>query len=73
MAQTKITTEVSGRVCAIHHEVGASIGSGDDIAMVEAMKMEIPVSSEKGGTVVELLVAVDDMVEEGQVIAIVES
>jgi biotin carboxyl carrier protein len=41
MPEIKIVTEVAGRVCALPVEVGGSIGDGDDIAFVEAMKMEI--------------------------------
>jgi len=37
------------------------------------MKMEIPVAAPEDGTVVEILVAVDDMVEEGDEIAIIET
>lgn len=41
--------------------------------IVESMKMEIPVCSEEGGTVVELLVAEGDAVEDGQVVAILKT
>ena len=44
----------------------------DSVMVVESMKMEIPVVSEEGGTVVELRVAEGDAVEDGQVVAIVE-
>jgi biotin carboxyl carrier protein len=37
------------------------------------MKMEIPVCSEEGGTVIELLVAEGDAVEDGQLVAILKS
>ena len=50
MPDIKIVTEVAGRVCALPVEVGASIGEGDDIAFVEAMKMEIPVAAPAAGT-----------------------
>ena len=41
MPEIKIVTEVAGRVCALASEPGASVGDGDEIAFVEAMKMEI--------------------------------
>jgi biotin carboxyl carrier protein len=69
----KIVTEVAGRVCALSVEVGASLRDGDDIALVEAMKMEIPVASPAAGKLKSLLVKLDDMVAEGQVLAIVET
>jgi biotin carboxyl carrier protein len=53
--------------------VGASVGDGDDIAFVEAMKMEIPVASTAAGKLKSVLVAIDDVVAEGQVVAIIET
>jgi biotin carboxyl carrier protein len=73
MPEIKIVTEVAGRVCALPVEVGGRIGNGDDIAFVEAMKMEIPVASPATGTLKSILVNIDDVVAEGQVVAIVET
>jgi biotin carboxyl carrier protein len=73
MPEIRIVTEVAGRVCALAAEVGASVGEGDDIAFVEAMKMEIPVASPAAGKLKSLLVKIDDVVAEGQVLAIVET
>jgi biotin carboxyl carrier protein len=73
MRDIKIVTEVAGRVCALPVEVGASVGDGDDIAFVEAMKMEIPVASPVAGRLKSILVGIDDVVAEGQVVAIVET
>ncbi len=73
MPEIRIVTEVAGRVCALPVEVGASVGDGDDIAFVEAMKMEIPVASPGAGKLKSLLVKIDDVVAEGQVVAIVET
>jgi biotin carboxyl carrier protein len=73
MAEERIVTEVAGRVCAIPAEIGARVGAGEDIVLVEAMKMEIGAASEKGGTVKSILVKLGEMVEEGQVVAIIET
>jgi len=73
MPDITIITEVAGRVCAIHVEAGASIADGDEVAFVEAMKMEIPVTSTTAGKIKVFLVKLDDMIAEGQVVAIVES
>ena len=73
MPEIKIVTEVAGRVCALAVENGASVGDGDEIAFVEAMKMEIPVASPAAGRLKSILVAIDDVVAEGQVVAIVET
>jgi biotin carboxyl carrier protein len=73
MPEIRIVTEVAGRVCALPVEAGATVGEGDDIAFVEAMKMEIPVASPAAGKLKSLLVKIDDIVAEGQAIAIVET
>ncbi|MBV8850617.1 MAG: acetyl-CoA carboxylase biotin carboxyl carrier protein subunit [Methylobacteriaceae bacterium] len=73
MAEERIVTEVAGRVCAIPVEPGAKVGAGEDVVLVEAMKMEIGASSEKGGVVKSILVKLNEMVEEGQAVAIVET
>jgi biotin carboxyl carrier protein len=73
MPDIKIVTEVAGRVCTLPVQVGTSVGEGDDIAFVEAMKMEIPVASPAPGKVKSILVELDDVVAEGQVIVILET
>jgi biotin carboxyl carrier protein len=73
MADIKITTEVAGRICALPLSEGSTINNGDEIAFVEAMKMEIPVPSTASGTLKSLLVKIDDVVAEDQVVAIVEA
>jgi biotin carboxyl carrier protein len=73
MPDIKVVTEVAGRVCALPVEAGNSIGNGDEIAFVEAMKMEIPVTSTAAGKIKSILVNIDDVIAEGQAIAIVET
>jgi biotin carboxyl carrier protein len=73
MPEIKIVTEVAGRVCALPVQAGASVGDGDDIAFIEAMKMEIPVASPAAGKLTSILVKLDEVVAEGQVLAILET
>ena len=73
MPDIKIVTDVAGRVCALPVDAGSSIGDGDEIAFVEAMKMEIPVTSTAAGKIKAILVKLDDMIAEGQAVAIVET
>lgn len=73
MPEIKIVTEVAGRVCATPVQVGGTLVDGDDVVVVEAMKMEIPVPSPASGTLKSLLVEIDDLVAEDQAIAIVAS
>ncbi len=73
MPDIKIVTEVAGRVCGLPVQAGGSVGEGDDVAFVEAMKMEIPVASPAAGKIKSILVSLDDVVAEGQILAIVET
>jgi biotin carboxyl carrier protein len=73
MPDIKIVTEVAGRVCALPVEIGGSVGDGDDIIFVEAMKMEIPVAAPAAGKLKSILVSLDDVVAERQVLAILET
>ncbi len=73
MPEIKIVTEVAGRVCAIPVEAGSSIGDGDEVAFVEAMKMEIPVTSPAAGKIKSILVKIDDVVAEGQTLAVLDT
>ena len=73
VAEIHITTEVAGRVCAIAASAEASINNGDDVVLVEAMKMEIPVPAPAAGKITSILVSVDDIVAEGQTIAILQT
>ena len=67
MPEIKIVTEVAGRICALPVEIGRSIGDGEDIVFVE-----IPVAAPAAGRLKSILVNIDDVVAEGQVLAIME-
>jgi biotin carboxyl carrier protein len=73
MPEIRIITEVAGRVCALPVRAGDSVGEGDELVFVEAMKMEIPVASPADGTLKSIHVSLDDVVAEGQLLAIVET
>ena len=64
----EIVSPMPGSVVAVGVEDGSTVGSGDVVVTVEAMKMEHALSSPVGGTV-ELLVAVGDQVKVGQPLA----
>jgi biotin carboxyl carrier protein len=70
MPELEITTEVAGRVCALAAQAGSRVAQGEDVVVVEAMKMEIPAASPAAGTIKSIAVKLDDIVGEGQVVAI---
>ena len=73
MPEIKIVTDVAGRVCALPLNAGDAVSDGDEIAFVEAMKMEIPVNVTADGKIKAVLVQIDDVLTEGQVVAIIET
>ncbi len=72
MSGYELRSEVTGSVWKVLAEVGDQVAGGDVVMIIESMKMEIPVIVEDAGRVVEILVAKDDSVSEGQVVAIVD-
>jgi biotin carboxyl carrier protein len=50
---------------------GDSVGDGDTLVILESMKMEIPVLAESAGTLSELRVEEGQVVQEGDVIAVI--
>ena len=68
----QVKAGAAGKVFSIDASVGQAVKAGDAVVTVEAMKMEIPVITEDGGIVKEILVKEKDPVAEGQVVAILE-
>lgn len=70
MAQLK--ANMAGNVWKIVVNEGDSVSAGEDVVILESMKMEIPIASETSGTVKEIKVNEGDFVNEGDVIAEIE-
>lgn len=64
-----VTASVPGKVFKVEASAGQSVKAGDNIVILEAMKMEIPVVAPQDGTVASINVAVGDAVENGDVLA----
>jgi urea carboxylase len=67
-----VASPVTGSVWAIPASVGERVAIGDDLVVVEAMKMEIAVEADEAGTLRELLCTQGMAVKAGQVLAIVQ-
>jgi biotin carboxyl carrier protein len=63
-----ITAEMVANVLSVDVPVGATVQPGDSVALLESMKMEIPVVVEIGGVVSAVKVSVGDVVQEGDVL-----
>ncbi|MBP6763352.1 MAG: acetyl-CoA carboxylase biotin carboxyl carrier protein subunit [Rubrivivax sp.] len=61
-----VQSEVTGTVWKLEVQVGDAVGAEQTLLIVESMKMEIPVSAPRAGTVRALLVTEGEAVTEGQ-------
>ena len=68
----EVISPMAGKIFKIEVKVGDQLEEGDEVVILEAMKMEMPVVSPCDGTVKEIKVAVGDAVESDTVIAVIE-
>jgi biotin carboxyl carrier protein len=68
----EIRAEMVANVWKVVVTPGQRVDDGDTLVILESMKMEIPVLAEGAGTVSALRVAEGDVVQEGDLIAVVE-
>ena len=67
-----VTTPVAGQLIARLVQEGDAVAADTEVAIVEAMKMHIPVSAERAGRVAKWLVGEKTMVAEGQALLLLE-
>lgn len=69
---TRIEAQIAGTVWKIEVAVGDAVEEGDTVAILESMKMEMPVEAEDEGTVAEILVSEGQAVQEGDPLVVLE-
>jgi acetyl-CoA/propionyl-CoA carboxylase biotin carboxyl carrier protein len=62
---------MQGTIVKVLVEVGATVETGQPLLVLEAMKMENNINSERAGTVQEIKVAPGDAVSSGDVLAVI--
>jgi len=67
-----VEAHITGTVWKVECEVGQAIADGDTVAIIESMKMEMPVESEEEGTVAEIRCREGQSVTEGDVLVVLE-
>ena len=67
-----ITAPMAGKVIDIKVKIGDTVRRDDEVAIIEAMKMEMPILTYTGGTVKEIKVEKGASVEADQVIVIID-
>lgn len=68
MAIVEIPAPMTGTVKELLVSVGEHVSRGQEVAVLESMKMEIPVESPHDGTVTEVAVSVPQRIEQGQLL-----
>jgi acetyl-CoA carboxylase biotin carboxyl carrier protein len=69
---TQIEAHITGTVWKIEVAVGDAVEEGDVVAILESMKMEMPVEAEDPGTVARILVEEGQAVSEGDVLVVLD-
>jgi biotin carboxyl carrier protein len=72
LAKETIEVPITGKVISVNVKVGDTVKEDDVLCVLESMKMENPIVSTVGGTVVEVGVKADQVVKPGETIAVIE-
>jgi acetyl-CoA carboxylase biotin carboxyl carrier protein len=67
----EVRAEMVANVWKVVASQGEAVEDGDTLVILESMKMEIPVLAESAGTLTELRVEEGQVVQEGDVIAVI--
>lgn len=65
----QIIADLAANVWKVLVTEGSTVAAGDTLAILESMKMEIPVETDTAGTVTKLAISEGDVLEEGALIA----
>jgi acetyl-CoA carboxylase biotin carboxyl carrier protein len=67
-----VTASMAGTVINVLVQAGEQVNAGQDVVVLESMKMEVPIQAEADGKVAEVKVNVGDFVNDGDVILVLE-
>ncbi len=67
-----VEAHITGTVWKVEVAVGDQVDEGDTVAILESMKMEMPVEAEDPGTVTEIRCEEGQSVQEGDVLVVLE-
>jgi acetyl-CoA carboxylase biotin carboxyl carrier protein len=65
---SQVVASMAGSVWKIVVSVGDQVEEGQDVVILESMKMEIPIAAESSGVVKQIYVQEGDFVNEGDVL-----
>ena len=67
-----VTMPMNGKVIAVKAEVGQTVAEDDELVIIEAMKMELPVVAVAGGTIKEIKAKTGESYQVGDVLVVIE-
>ena len=69
---TEISSPMGGKIIDVKVKEGDTVNEGDEVIILEAMKMELPVVANESGTVKEVKCNKGDAVEAEAVLVVLE-
>jgi biotin carboxyl carrier protein len=67
-----IKSPAVGKVLRLSVEIGAQVARGDEVMVVESMKVEIPIKSPAAGRIKEFRVKPGDQIQRNMVLGVIE-
>jgi len=71
--RTEVKAPMGGKVISILGNVGDQVQENDEVAVIEAMKMELPIVSTTSGKISELCVAPGEAVDAEAALMVIEN
>jgi biotin carboxyl carrier protein len=68
----EVRAEITANVWQVRVELGQTIEVGDELVILESMKMEIPVVAPIAGTVTQIAVQEATQIQEGDLVAVID-
>ena len=68
----EVRAEITANVWQVRVEPGQRVDVGDELVILESMKMEIPVVAPIAGTVTKVAVQEATQIQEGDLVAVIE-
>ncbi len=72
MAKENVEAPLTGKILSVDVKVGDKVKEGDQLCILESMKMENPIVATVGGTIAQVGVTPDKVVKPGDIIAVIE-
>ncbi len=67
-----VTMPMNGKVIAVKADVGQQVEEDEELVVIEAMKMELPVVAVSSGTVKEIKAQVGESYQVGDLLVVIE-